>query len=275
VGDGCKIFLWLDVWHPDGCLLDNYGHRVVYDAGSSIGAKLSTIIRNGDWFWPAARPDHLVDLQSKLPEVEIGDYDLPVWNCKKGKYACSKTWDAIRKKEARVQWWKVVWHSVAIPKHAFMLWLVFKDAMITKSRICGWGYEGDCLCSFCRSGTESRDHLFFECSFSYRIWKEILGLCLIYEPKKYWEEVADWSVVEMRHDCLRSRLCILSLGATVYNLWKHRNDILHGNVLSSEEMIIAKIKGEVRAPIMAKGPYKKSSMNVQLEALWTLHKIFN
>jgi hypothetical protein len=121
VGDGCKIFLWLDVWHPDGCLLDNYGHRVVYDAGSSIGAKLSTIIRNGDWFWPAARSDHLVALQSKLLEVEIGDYDLPVWNCKKGKYACSETWDAIGKKEARVQWWKVVWHSVAIPKHAFML----------------------------------------------------------------------------------------------------------------------------------------------------------
>jgi hypothetical protein len=98
---------------------------------------------------------------------------------------------------------------------------------------------------------------------------------LISEPKKYWEEVADWSVVEMRHDCLKSRLCILSLGATVYNLWKHKNDILHENVLSSEEIIIAKIKGEVRAYIMAKDSYKKSSMNVQLKALWTLHKIFN
>jgi len=66
----------------------------------------------------------------------------------------------------------------------------------------------------------------------------------------------------MRHDCLKSSLCILSLGATVYNLWKHRNDILYGNALSSEEISIAKIKWEIRACIMAKGPYKKTSMNL-------------
>jgi len=141
--------------------------------------------------------------------------------------------------------------------------------------MCGWGYMGDCLCPFCRSQIESREHRFFECSFSYRIWKEILGICLISDPKKSWEEVADWSVLVMRQDCLKSRLCILSLGAAVYNLWKHRNDILHGNVLSSEEMIIAKIKWEIQARIMAKGPYKKTSMNLQLAALWKLHKIFS
>jgi hypothetical protein len=97
VGDGSKIFLWLDVWHPDGCLLDNYGHHAVYDAGSSVNAKLSTIIHNGDWYWPAARSDKIVELQSKLPGVDIDENDLPVWNCKMGKYVCSETWDAIRK----------------------------------------------------------------------------------------------------------------------------------------------------------------------------------
>lgn len=33
VGDGSKIFLWLDSWHPNGRLLDTYGFRPVYDAG--------------------------------------------------------------------------------------------------------------------------------------------------------------------------------------------------------------------------------------------------
>jgi hypothetical protein len=117
--------------------------------------------------------------------VEIGEYDLPAWNCKNGKYVCSETWDAIRKNEVQVKWWKVVWHSVAIPKHVFLLWLVFRDVMITKSRMCWLGIHGDCLCPFCHSGMESRDHLFFECSFGYRIWNEILGLCLISDPKKY------------------------------------------------------------------------------------------
>jgi len=102
VGDGRQIFLWLDVWHPDGCLLDRYGPRVIYDAGSSVNAKLSTIIRNGDWYWPFARSDNIVELQSKLPEVVIGDNDQPVWKCKQAIYVCSATWEGIRQKEDEV-----------------------------------------------------------------------------------------------------------------------------------------------------------------------------
>jgi hypothetical protein len=26
VGDGTEIFLWYDVWHPEGCLFDKYGY---------------------------------------------------------------------------------------------------------------------------------------------------------------------------------------------------------------------------------------------------------
>jgi hypothetical protein len=37
VGDGRKIFLWFDSWHPAGYLFDQYGYRTVYDAGSAIG----------------------------------------------------------------------------------------------------------------------------------------------------------------------------------------------------------------------------------------------
>lgn len=44
VGDGQKIFLWYDVWHPEGCLFDRYGYRMIYDAGSAIGPKVSSII---------------------------------------------------------------------------------------------------------------------------------------------------------------------------------------------------------------------------------------
>lgn len=36
-----------------GYLFVKYGHRVVYDSGFPVGAKLSTIIRDfGDWHWP-------------------------------------------------------------------------------------------------------------------------------------------------------------------------------------------------------------------------------
>jgi hypothetical protein len=50
VGDGKTIHLWLDCWHPAGILLDIYGYRAVYDAHSSVEAKLSFVIHNGTGF---------------------------------------------------------------------------------------------------------------------------------------------------------------------------------------------------------------------------------
>jgi hypothetical protein len=52
VGNGNNIFLWHDVWHPACGLLDTYGSKVVYDAGPSIGPKLSSFIHCGEWYWP-------------------------------------------------------------------------------------------------------------------------------------------------------------------------------------------------------------------------------
>jgi hypothetical protein len=51
VGDGRKIFLWHDHWHPAGYLCDQFGFRVIYDSGFHTNVKLSSIILNGDWFW--------------------------------------------------------------------------------------------------------------------------------------------------------------------------------------------------------------------------------
>jgi len=83
VGDGTRIFLWQDCWHPDGYLLDRNGYRPVYDASSCVDAKLSSIIRDGEWYWPYARSDLLVYIQSQLLLVNIGVENLAIWKSKK------------------------------------------------------------------------------------------------------------------------------------------------------------------------------------------------
>ncbi|XP_062152014.1 uncharacterized protein LOC133860417 [Alnus glutinosa] len=142
VGRGNKVFLWLDNWHPAGCLLDKYGYRIVHDSGFPLHAKLDVIMKNGAWFWPYARSDDLVEIQSQLHTVEVGDADEPVWNSRSGIHKCSDTWEKLREVHPVVEWWKIVWAPVSIPQHSFMLWLVFKDALITKQRMCCWGYSG-------------------------------------------------------------------------------------------------------------------------------------
>jgi hypothetical protein len=117
VGDGKNIHLWFDLWHPAGVLYEIYGHRVIYDACSKPEAWLSTVIRDGDWNWRLARPDSLVEIQSNLCLVNIGEEHI------------------------HLDWWKLIWFPLAIPKQAFITWLVVRDARTTGDKMLQWGYK--------------------------------------------------------------------------------------------------------------------------------------
>lgn len=166
------------------CLIDKYGPRVIYEAASNTEAKVSSVIHNEERFWSGSRSDGVAAIQYRLFEVVIkGDADVPIWNSKKGIYNCADSWKNLQTKQPFVPWWKVVWFNLAIPRHAFLLWLTFKNALITRDRLCGWGAAGSMECLFCYARQECRDHLFFECSFSHRIWRAVIEACLITNPK--------------------------------------------------------------------------------------------
>jgi hypothetical protein len=108
VGDGSKIFLWFDHRHPSGYLLDTFGYRVVYDSCLTLESKPSSIILHGEWFWPSARSDALVDIQVQLPEIGLGGIDTPIWDSRRGTYSFSETWDKLRVRNPEGVWWKLV-----------------------------------------------------------------------------------------------------------------------------------------------------------------------
>jgi hypothetical protein len=100
--------LGYDVWHPVGYLLEKFGFRAVYDAGSHIGARVSSIIRNGEWFWPFVHSHSIVTVQSQLHEIDIGETDLLIWILKTGSYSCGETWETLRSKLSIVSWYKAI-----------------------------------------------------------------------------------------------------------------------------------------------------------------------
>jgi hypothetical protein len=120
-----------------------------------------------------------VEIQCRLPEILIGGSDLAVWPSPNNAYSCAATWDQLRVKLPVVAWGKLVWHPLAIPRHSFFLWLVFKEAIMTKYCMSSWGYTGNVLCLFCHACHESQEHLFFfQCGFSLRIWRTLMSACL-------------------------------------------------------------------------------------------------
>jgi hypothetical protein len=95
----------VDNWDPFGALVNRFGHRIIYDSNSQLEAKLDYVINQGNWCWCPARSDDLVAIQSKLPEVPIGEIDKPVWTIARlGSYVCSDTWTYLRKKKDEVSW---------------------------------------------------------------------------------------------------------------------------------------------------------------------------
>jgi len=127
-----------------------------------LNARLDAVLRNGSWCWKPARSDVLVAIQSKLPEIPLGTADKPIWSiAKKGYYACADTWNFLRKKKEIVDWGSLVWFPYALPKQAFILWLVMKNRLTTRDRMLCWGYTGDIKCVFCRHFTESRIIFYF------------------------------------------------------------------------------------------------------------------
>jgi hypothetical protein len=113
--------------------------------------------------------------------VSFGDKDILHWS--------AHTWDAIRVKRQIVDWWSLVWFPSSIPKQAFVTWLAMRDALSTSKKLLGWGFQGDVKCIFCIFGIEDRDHLFFSCGFSGKIWKNVMGLCGVLNPPTCWDDV--------------------------------------------------------------------------------------
>jgi len=238
VGESHSIFLWLDCWHPTGRLLDTYGYRIVYDTGSNLDARVSSVLIDRRWVWPPARSDLIVEIQNRLCDVAIGERDIPVWKTSRRIYSYYETWNCLRTKFTEVAWSHVVWFPLAIPRHAFLLWLVFRGALVTKERMCCWGYEGNTLCRFCYGGQESIDHIFFHCSFCRRIWRNLMALCLVQQSFTEWDDVVSWSC-SLKGRSLQVLVCKLCLVVAVYHLQRLRNDLCQGNTPRTEETLVA------------------------------------
>lgn len=106
-------------------------------------------------------------------------------------------------------------------------------------------------CSFC-AAEETRDHLFFECSFSSQIWKRFasdLQLPLTYS----WDMLIQWGSL-LKRKSLRNLISKLTWQACIYHIWLERNARIHVNNSSSFEALCEKIRLDIRFKLMSLPP---------------------
>ena len=60
-------------------LQDKFGHRVVYEAASTVNAKLASVMNGRKLNWGPVRSKNLVTIPHKLPMIKFGDNDKAWW----------------------------------------------------------------------------------------------------------------------------------------------------------------------------------------------------
>lgn len=162
-----------------------------------------------------------------------------------GDFNVHDGWECIEKNKPRVIWFKLLWSSHLIPKHCFMAWLTILDRLSTKDRQINWGRQIDPTCVLCSNHLETRNHLFFYCNFSKCVWRKILSVPAINRRVGDWNMEFDWAVQNLQEKSLKSTILRLAWCASIYYIWRERNNRIHSNVFKSPDFVAGKVAADV------------------------------
>ncbi|KAL4302239.1 hypothetical protein GQ457_10G020760 [Hibiscus cannabinus] len=131
-------------------------------------------------------------------------------------------WDRTREREDKVEWQKVVWFFSYIPKHSIVLWMTILNKLPTRDKLIVIGISVKASFLFCNT-LESRNHLFFKCSYVAGIWEDILKLCNVQRCAMSWDEEICWVVTWLKRKSLVVYILKLTWTTCIYSIWSERN----------------------------------------------------
>jgi hypothetical protein len=112
-------------------------------------------------------------INSWIDSVQLSTTQPDAWNCIWGKYTAAKYYNHLYENVVVCPLFKWIWKSKCIMRVKMFAWLLLSDRLNTRDMLqCRhWHVTETYDCVLC-SGQhrETRDHLFFNCQFSMRVW---------------------------------------------------------------------------------------------------------
>ncbi|XP_028126048.1 uncharacterized protein LOC114322825 [Camellia sinensis] len=191
----------------------------------------------------------IMDLIFSTPPTFLpsGGSDDVSWSpAASGKFTIQSTWHVLRAHFVPVNWSKL--HN--IPKVSFVVWMAILCRLNTGDRLKKFGVTQTSECVFCQHLCEDRNHLFFECPFSDRVWTCIKGKMNIDWPSIPWGDLVQIIATSVKGKSLGTIITKLAFTFTVYQLWIARNNRVFGKDMVPEEVVIKHIVDMVRFRVM-------------------------
>ncbi|KAG5396636.1 hypothetical protein IGI04_018450 [Brassica rapa subsp. trilocularis] len=192
VGNGLTCRFWTDNWSSFGCLEQYFSQDSNFSLRIPAAATLSSLQRDGNWRLPHARSERQLNLQAYLTTVQLTEEeDHYVWEIEgttSTRYSTSAIYSCLYGEGEVVPWDQIVWIAGGIPKQSFLCWLFVLNRCPTRDRLLRWGLQTPPTCLLCNLAPESRDHLFFSCTYAWELWlsqSRRSGL----DPQRIWDAV--------------------------------------------------------------------------------------
>jgi hypothetical protein len=124
------------------------------------------------------------------------------------------------------------------------------------------------MCKSCRVFLLPRIYLFFECSFTKRIWCTIMSFFLISKVHHCWDDLLDRGISSLKGSSLRATVCKMAWWSSAYHIWLQRNVIIHNSIVWTEEKIMKSIQKGIKARLCFRRKFHRSALNSSMCCNW-------
>ncbi|WVZ79506.1 hypothetical protein U9M48_027078, partial [Paspalum notatum var. saurae] len=254
IGNGKKLSFWHDGWLQGERPCDLA--PCLYTISKSKQRSLHDALQNGNWVrdidlrHASLSARHLLEYvqlwratQGLLLQPSIED--SVTWKfTHTGEYSSGSAYKAQFIGSIATNFKDLIWALWAPSKCKFFSWLAIQNRIWTSDRLQARGWANPGQCPLCRHTTESIVHLFVECRFARRIWREIscwtaiLGL-----------DPTTWGHSDNLHHCgipIRIQKGLRTLMILCWEIWKERNNRVFGRAEAPFAGVLGKIKDEAR-----------------------------
>ena len=188
------------------------------------------------------------EMETVRRKLRVENEDVNMWRDGSGyrqKFSTHATWMLLRSQKERCSWARSIWFSKATPKYAFVSWLAARNRLSTMDRIVQWDPGADTTCVLCKRDLESRNHLFFKCSFSSQLWEQLTKGILAGDYTNVWSSI--FEIISDEGMERKKRFCLCyALQIAVHTLWRERNRIKHEEKPTPIAAIIKMVDKSIR-----------------------------
>lgn len=217
LGDGRQTSLIYDNWfHKQSLasLLKDDNEVGVWGHDDMV----SQWCRDSRWSIPETFKRRHPDLAGQIEEIQLSNVvDHAIWDIHgSGKFSLTSCYEGLRVKKQLVPWNNIVWSSCIFPRHSFILWVLAHGKLKTKDRLQRLGTVVDQLCVLCSREDETINHLFFDCTYTTKVWSEILEKIGVQHRPLIWHNEWEWMMKHVKGRSKEKQKLKITFAAAVY-----------------------------------------------------------